>query len=149
MRVPSLAGSAFERGVRAGATAGGLVIVYHYTIWGPTTDIRVRLQLLLFASAVGVLFGFLVFVTLGWIVLYMMGGAPLKSIWGLCASSVVTLLFLGSGIPDRIIPEFRTPTTRWIVLGLALVAAFLSVIRQRRHSLAGNEAHDGGEPGSS
>jgi len=125
-----------------------MVIVYHYTVWGPTTDIRVRLQLLLFASVVGMLFAFLVLVTLGWIVLYMMGGANLRSIWGLCASSITTLLFLGSGIPDRVIPEFQTSWARWIVLGLALVTAFVSVIQQRRHAVAGEEAHDGGAPGS-
>ena len=126
---------AFEQGLVAAGSSGGLLLVALYTFYAPTADIRARVPFLLDLGG-----GLLTLVVLG--ILILVGSVALRmtqpltkeGFGGVAIASLAHLFVLETGLLSRLLPPFDSVGQRAAAFGLVTLLVATLLWRQRRSS---------------
>lgn len=124
---------AVTRGVRITGALGGTLLVWLYTFWAPTDDIRARIPFLLLAG--GLWTAAILAVTMGAVGLAglaAIGAVNRASLRGVPVGAILVLFFLYSGLVGKALPEVQVEWVRWVLILGAIGAASITVVLERR-----------------
>ena len=133
---------AFERGLAASTSGGGLLLVALYTLYAPTSDIRARVPFLLdLGGGLLALVALSILFAAGTVALRLTRPLSKEAMPGVALGSVANLMVLASGVVPRVLPSFERAWQRAATFGLAVALLAMLLWRQRLAERAGSSRH--------
>lgn len=123
---------AFQRGLAAACSSGGLLLVAVYTLYAPTRDLRARIPFLLdLGGGLLTLIALAILFAAGLTALRLTGPVTKEALAGVAVGSLASLLVLTSGVLPRVLPQFPSVPGRGVVFGVAAIMTVALLLRRR------------------